>query len=266
MADKNVNISKSDLRHIIFERSMPENLIKVQVSITYGLLKDIFSIIEDSDGSERPLSVSNICDCLNLLCGKNVGNLVKKPCNFLKIKSRFIRNNSLCLNQLVPEFIAQSTGLSPVSDANMSLEIYCDKIGVFQSVFNIFLEKENNISIAKVLLSNYLMVLYWSWIMSDLSKTYHGQSSVLLFQNLLWLMTILHISQQTFFITMFLLLKGKEINFKKVTNWPFYLSHLFVIKKLVFAVFLMVVLVILVLSLCQLTLKLIMLLITTLLR
>ena len=26
MADKNANISKSDLSHIIFERSMPENL------------------------------------------------------------------------------------------------------------------------------------------------------------------------------------------------------------------------------------------------
>ena len=28
----------------------------------------------------------------------------------------------------------------------------------------------------------YLMVLNWSWIMNYLSKTYHGQSSVLLFQ------------------------------------------------------------------------------------
>ena len=28
------------------------------------------------------------------------------------------------------------------------------------------------------------MVLYWSWIMSHQSKTYHGQSSVLLFQPL----------------------------------------------------------------------------------
>ena len=66
MAEKNVNISKSDLRHIIFERSMPENLKKGQVSINYGVLQNIFSIIEDSDGSERLLSQSNICDCLNL--------------------------------------------------------------------------------------------------------------------------------------------------------------------------------------------------------
>ena len=34
------------------------------------MLEDIFSIIEDSHGSERPLGVSNICDCLNLLCGR----------------------------------------------------------------------------------------------------------------------------------------------------------------------------------------------------
>ena len=45
---------------------MPENLKKGQVGINCGVLQDIFSIIEDSDGSERPLSLSNICDCLNL--------------------------------------------------------------------------------------------------------------------------------------------------------------------------------------------------------
>ena len=37
---------------------MPENLNKGQVSITYRVLQDNFSIIEDNDGSERPLSLS----------------------------------------------------------------------------------------------------------------------------------------------------------------------------------------------------------------
>ena len=56
---------------------MRENLKKGQLSITYGMLKDIFTIIEDSDWSERPLS----------LCGRDIGNLVKKPCSFLsKVK------------------------------------------------------------------------------------------------------------------------------------------------------------------------------------
>ena len=45
--------------------------------------KDIFSIIEHRDQSERPLSLSNIPDCLNLLRGRDVGNLVKKPCSFI---------------------------------------------------------------------------------------------------------------------------------------------------------------------------------------
>ena len=66
---------------------MPENLKKGQVSVTYGVLKDIFSIIEDSNRSERLLSLSNIPDCLNLLCGRDVGNLAKKSCSFLsKVK------------------------------------------------------------------------------------------------------------------------------------------------------------------------------------
>ena len=84
---------------------MPEKLKKGQVSITYGVLKYIFCIIEDSDRSERPLSLSNIPDCLNLLCGRDVGNLVKKPCSFLS-KVKFIRNNPACVNHLIPEFIA----------------------------------------------------------------------------------------------------------------------------------------------------------------
>ena len=55
MAFKNVKKSKSDLRHIIFERSMSENLKKIQVIITYTVLQDILKIIEDSNGSERLL-------------------------------------------------------------------------------------------------------------------------------------------------------------------------------------------------------------------
>ena len=46
-------------------------------------LKIFLVSLNDSDRSERPLSLSNILDCLNLLCGRDVGNLVKKPCSFL---------------------------------------------------------------------------------------------------------------------------------------------------------------------------------------
>ena len=43
--------------------------------------------------------------------------------------------------------------MSP-SDVNESLEIYCDKLDVFRSVFDNILEKKNNVSIGKLLLSN----------------------------------------------------------------------------------------------------------------
>ena len=84
------------------------------------------------------------------MVGCNVGKLVKKPCSFLKVKSRFIRNNPVCVNQLVPEFNAHSTDceLSP-SDVNVSIGI-CWDMFLLQKCY-------------------YLMVLYWSWIMSDLS-------------------------------------------------------------------------------------------------
>ena len=71
------------------------------------------------------------------------------------VKSRLIRNNPVCVNNLVLEFIAQSTDceLSP-SDVNVSLGIYCDKLDLFRSVFDNILEKKNNVFIAEVLLSN----------------------------------------------------------------------------------------------------------------
>ena len=61
----------------------------------------------------------------------------------------------MCLNELVPEFTVQLTDceLFP-SDVNVSRGIYCDKLGVFWSVFDNILEKKSSVSIAKVLLSN----------------------------------------------------------------------------------------------------------------
>ena len=61
----------------------------------------------------------------------------------------------MCPHQLVPEFIAQSTDseLSP-SHVNMSLASDCDKVDFSRSLLENILEKKNNVSIAKVLLSN----------------------------------------------------------------------------------------------------------------
>ena len=87
-------------------------------------LQDIFSI---AVMDQRDLGI-----CLNLLCGMDVSDLVKKPCNFIKVKSRFTKNNPLCAS---PKFIVQSTDCESFpSNVKLSLEIYCDKLDVFQSI------------------------------------------------------------------------------------------------------------------------------------
>ena len=53
MAGKNVNISKSDLRHVIFERSMPVNLKKGQAMECFKIFLVSLKIV--LDGAE-PLS------------------------------------------------------------------------------------------------------------------------------------------------------------------------------------------------------------------
>ena len=59
--------------------------------------------------------------------------------------------------------------MSP-SDVNVSLGIYCDKLDIFLSVLDNILEKKNNVSIAKVLLSNRaLLKLDDEWSKQNLS-------------------------------------------------------------------------------------------------
>ena len=61
--------------------------------------------------------------------------------------------------------------MSP-SDVNVSLEIYCDKVDVFQSVLDNILEKKNSVSIAKVLLFNgALLKLGNEWSKQNLSRS-----------------------------------------------------------------------------------------------
>ena len=82
--------------------------------------------------------------------------------------------------------------------------------------------------------------------MSHQSKTYHGQSSVLLFQPLVDKDTA-HISADFLCHHISSLEKQRDkLDIIKVKNWPFYLSNFTIIKKLV-VVFLMVVLVVFVL-------------------
>ena len=107
------------------------------------------------------------------------------------------------LNQLVPEFIAQSTA-SP-SDGNVSLGIYCDKLGVVLICALQHFRKEK-LSIApkkaKVLLlsNDALLELDNERSKQNLSWSEFGFVVSHLVDD-----DILHISQQNFFVTMFLL-------------------------------------------------------------
>ena len=59
--------------------------------------------------------------------------------------------------------------MSP-SDVNVSLGIYCDNLDIFRSALDNTLEKKNNVSIAKVLLSNTaLLKLDDEWSKQNLS-------------------------------------------------------------------------------------------------
>ena len=88
MADNNVNITKSDIKHIICTGELPLSTEKDKVRITYRVLSDIFSVIDEESLSPKDV----IVPCLTLLCGWDVSNVVGKPSNFLRSKSRKINN------------------------------------------------------------------------------------------------------------------------------------------------------------------------------
>lgn len=70
MAYQNVNISKSEIEDIIYEKKLPPNLEKSNYKITYRVLLDIFSIINDTEKPVNPKD--NLVPCLNLICKNNV--------------------------------------------------------------------------------------------------------------------------------------------------------------------------------------------------
>ena len=65
MADNNVSITKSDIKHIICTGELPLSTEKDKVRITYRVLSDIFSVIDEEALSPKDV----IVPCLTLLCG-----------------------------------------------------------------------------------------------------------------------------------------------------------------------------------------------------
>ena len=149
MADNNVNITKSDIKHIICTGELPLSTEKDKVRITYRVLSDIFSVIDEESLSPKDV----IVPCLTLLCGWDVSNVVGKPSNFLRSKSRKINNKKKLVNldDIVPEFTLQSENTDQPSSFNF-LGKYCEKFSIKKDIFDKILEGKKDIS--KVLLSN----------------------------------------------------------------------------------------------------------------
>ena len=84
MAAQDVNINKSDIKSIICENKLTLNLENCKIKITYKLLSDIFSVINDVENLHRPQDV--LIPCLNLLYGWDVTDAVGRPSNFVQNK------------------------------------------------------------------------------------------------------------------------------------------------------------------------------------
>ena len=135
MAAQNVNINKSDIKNIIYENKLPLSLENCKIKITYKILSDIFSVINDV---ENPLSPQDVLiPCLNLLCGWDVTDVVGRPSNFLRNKLNKINNEKkpICLDDAVPEFFSNPllddcSFSESVMVASSFLGNYCEKLKI----------------------------------------------------------------------------------------------------------------------------------------
>ena len=158
MAAQNVNINKSDIKNIIYENKLPLSLENCKIKITYKILSDIFSVINDV---ENPLSPQDVLiPCLNLLCGWDVTDVVGRPSNFLRNKLNKINNKKkpICLDDPVPEFFSNSllddcSFSESVMVASNFLGNYCEKLKINKNLLNIILD-ENEVNMPKVVLTN----------------------------------------------------------------------------------------------------------------
>ena len=158
MAAQNININKSDIKNIIYENTLPLSLENCKIKITYKILSDIFSVINDV---ENPLSPRDVLiPCLNLLCGWDVTDVVGRPSNFLRNKLNKINNkkNPIYLDHAVPEFFSNPllddcSFSESVMAASNFLGNYCEKLKINKNLLNAILD-ENEVNMPKVVVTN----------------------------------------------------------------------------------------------------------------
>ena len=133
MAAQDVNINKSDTKSIIYENKLTLNLENCKIKITYKLMSDIFSVINDVENLPSPQDV--LIPCLNLLCGRDV-TIVGRPSNFVQNKLNKVNNKKkcICLHDAVPEFFSNPHNDCSLSeflvDTSNFLGNYCEKVNI----------------------------------------------------------------------------------------------------------------------------------------
>ncbi len=105
MAASNVNryFSKENLKEIVYQNK-PPTFWGQNDKLNYEMLSEIFCYLEENN-----LSFSNIVPVLNLLCGRDVASVIKKPSNFYKKFKKLIEKNSQCLENYVEELYLYTT-------------------------------------------------------------------------------------------------------------------------------------------------------------
>ena len=137
MADeRNVNnvIAFDSLLNLIYKAEIPAGWVAKESKITYGTLKNLFSLIE-----QRSLKSTELVNALNLLCGEDLSKtLLKKPGNFIKKHSNFLKYNPDSLNKVVPDL---DTDLTPPN--KNSLGMFCDKLNINKEHIQAYLDDEH---------------------------------------------------------------------------------------------------------------------------
>ena len=104
MAAQNVKSINLILK-VLYENKLPLNLENCKIKITYKLLSDVFSVLNDIENLLSPQDV--LIPCLSLLCGWDVTDAAGRPSNFLQNKlNKINKKKCICLDDAIPEFFS----------------------------------------------------------------------------------------------------------------------------------------------------------------
>ena len=126
MATENVNklLTFDSLENLVKRAEIPEGWVPQESEITYGVLEDLFAVVE-----KISYSSSHILTALNLLSGRDLSDLIKHVPNFVKKMKNFIKKNPGSVGKVVPDLSANTAS----TNVNF-LGPFCEKLGVNKTI------------------------------------------------------------------------------------------------------------------------------------